>query len=99
MPAKEKFLPRIAEVTPHPNLTIMINFGDIQITIPSDYSSLYNEAEFNSQNEWVPSGSLYVNLRASKSVGTCVLLYPAGLHIAGIQKKVESYLQALITAS
>ena len=97
--AKGKFLPRIAEFTPHPNLTIRISFGDLQITIPSAYQSLYDETEFNSQNEWVSSGSLYVNLRASHSVGTCVLLYPEGLHIDGIKKKVEGYLQALITAS
>ena len=95
--AKGKFLPRIAECTPHPNLTIRISFGDLQITIPSTYQSLYDETEFNSQNEWVSSGSLYVNLRASQSVGTCTLLYPAGLHIAGMEKKVEGYLQALIT--
>ena len=96
--AKEKFLPRIAEFT-HPNLTIRISFGDIQITIPSAYQSLYDETEFNSQNEWVSSGSLHVNLRASQSVGTCVLLYPEGLHIDSIKRKVEGYLQALITAN
>ena len=96
--AKGKFLARIAEFTPHPNLTIRISFDDLQITVPAAYQSLYDETEFNSQNKWVPSGSLYVNLRVSQSVGTCVLLYPTELHIEGIQKKMGEYLQALVTS-
>ena len=94
--AKEKFLPRIAKFTDH-GVIIRIHFGDIPITIPCVYDSLYDETEFNSQDEWVPSGSLFVNLRASQAVGTCTVIYPEGSDIeGGIGGKVNDYLGALV---
>ena len=98
--AKEKFLPKIATVLAPDQLIIRIRVGDLPITIPSAYNFLYDETEFNSQNEWVNSGSLYVNLRTSQSVGTCVLLYPQGLQdIDSIKRKVTDYLPPLISSN
>ena len=98
--AKEKFLPRIATVVVPDQLIIRIRVGDLPITIPSVYESLYDETEFNSQNGWINSGSLYVNLRTSQSVGTCVLLYPQGSkNIASINRKVTDYLRSLISSN
>ena len=49
----------------------------IEITLPTGFQ--YNGIEFNAQNQWIYSGSLYANVRTSQQIGLYTLLYPKGV--------------------
>ena len=75
------------------NMVIRIHFGNTPITIPNEIQC--DEVEFNSQDEWVRCGLLYINLRMSQTLVTCTLLHPEGLlDPKSITQKVHDYLNS-----
>ena len=80
--AKVKLLPQISVDEDNPkNVICKIRSKGIEITIPSYFfQDLYDEIEFNSQNQWHSEGSLYANARTSKQLGCYTLLYPKRIY-------------------
>ena len=75
--ARQKLRPKIAEEKDDAgNAFTRIRSGDMVINIPGTIQ--YDEAEFNSQNEWHYEGSVYVNVRTSQQLGFYTLLYLKG---------------------